>query len=278
MYTYPLQNQGHTGFPQNTVGCAVRTEQSVHIIDDGAHGAPYGLVVLFCILMLLSAIALAEQEQDAADDIADQVDSRWNYHARLNKFESQLSASNDDWHGEWAGFVMFGRDVNAFWFATRGATKRGETDSAEIRLFYTCEIKPHIGVLFGWRRDIEPKPERDWLSFGLLGVLPYKIAADASLFVGESNRLAARLEVAYKYWFTPRLSLTPDLEANFYNQADAETGTGSGLSDLDLGLRMRYRVVEGMSPYAGATWKRDYADTGEDAGDLRLLLGLTLGF
>lgn len=78
---------------------------------------------------------------------------------------------------------------------------------------------------------------------GLLGVLPYKIGADASLFIGEASRLALRLEVAYKYWFTPSLSLTPDLEANFYSDDDLERNIGSGLSDLDLGLRLRYQIL-----------------------------------
>jgi copper resistance protein B len=81
------------------------------------------------------------------------------------------------------------------------------------------------------------------------------------------------------------LSLTPDLEANFYSETDTATNTGSGLSDLDIGLRLRYRVVEGVSPYAGITWKGNFATTadimeskGEDTGDLRWLLGVTAWF
>lgn len=120
---------------------------------------------------------------------------------------------------------------------------------------------------------------------GALAVLPFKVGADASLFVGESGRLVARLEFAYKYRITDKLSLTPDLEANFYSETDTETSTGSGLADLDLGLRLRYRIINGLSPYAGITWKGNFAttediveDRGEDTGDLRLLLGVTLWF
>jgi copper resistance protein B len=261
-------------------GCAMRTESS-QTVGDGAHGAPYSTFSLLCVLMLSSEVAATNEQNKVADAAAEDIDSAWKYIARLNKFERQFSTSNDDQHAEWGGFIVVGNDPSAFWLTTKGTTKDGTTDSAEIRLFYSYRIAPYIGVQLGWRRDIEPEPNRDWLGFGLLGVLPYKIGVDASFFVGESDRLAARLEVAYKYWFTPRLSLTPDLEANFYNDAAAETSTGSGLSDLDLGLRVRYRVLKGVSPYAGVTWKRDYADTGdngEDAGDLRLLLGLTLGF
>ena len=57
--------------------------------------------------------------------------------------------------------------------------------------------------------------------------------------MGESSRLAARLEIAYQHWFTQKLSLTPYVEANFYSKDDPDRDIGSGLSDLDLGLRLR---------------------------------------
>ena len=117
----------------------------------------------------------------------------------------------------------------------------------------------------------------------MLGVLPYKIGADASFFIGESSRLAARLEIAYQHWFTHKLSLTPDLEANFYSKDDPDRSIGSGLADLDLGLRLRYWITKGISPYTGFTWKGNFGNTadmleseGEDTGDLRIMLGVTL--
>ena len=269
---------------RRSVNCAARTNRCINVFTE-AHGALYGFASLFCVLMLLSTKALAEPEQNTSSDDDDHVDSGWKYHARLSKFERQLSTDNDDQNGEWAAFLVMGKEPNAFWLTTKGETERGVVDSAEIRLFYSYTIAPYIGVHLGWRRDIEPEPKRDWLGFGLLGVLPYKIAADISIFAGESDRLAARLEIAYKYWITQKLSLTPDLEANFYSKTDTETDTGSGLSDLDLGLRLRYRLVEGVSPYAGITWKGNFATTrdiiegkGEDSSDLRFLLGVTLWF
>ena len=180
---------------------------------------------------------------------------------------------------------MVGDDLNTFWLTTKGSTQLGETDSAEVRLFYSRTIRPYIGVQLGWRRDLKPEPQRDLLGFGLLGVMPYKIGADASFFIGESGRTAARLEIAYKHWFTQKLSLTPDLEANFYGEDDPERGIGSGLSDLDLGLRVRYQITKGVSPYTGITWKGNFGNTadmikstGEDTSDLRLMLGVTLWY
>ena len=75
------------------------------------------------------------------------------------------------------------------------------------------------------------------------------------------------------------------MEANFYSEDDPQRGIGSGLSDLDLGLRLRYQVIKGVLPYAGITWKGNFGNTadmlkskGEDTGDLRLMIGITLSF
>jgi len=243
------------------------------------------LVYLLCILMMHPSYASTDGEQNKSKVASAEPDSAWKYRVRIIKLEKQFSTSNDEEYGEWAGFIMVGKDRNKLLLTTKGSTQHGETDRSEFRLFYARTIRPHIGLEVGWRRDLKPEPERDWLSIGLLGVLPYKIGADASLFIGESGRLAARLEIAYKYWFTPKLSLTPDFEANFYSEDDPERGIGSGLSDLDLGLRLRYQVIKGVSPYAGITWKGNFGKTadmierrGEDPDDLRIMLGVSLGY
>ena len=149
----------------------------------------------------------------------------------------------------------------------------------------TRQFKPYLGLMIGWRRDTTPEPERDWLTLGLLGVVPGEIGTDLSLYFGESSKLAARLEVAYKYWFTQKLTLTPDLEANFYSEDDPDRGIGSGLSDLDIGLRLRYQVIKGVSPYTGIVWKGNFGKTadiiesgGGDSSDFRWMLGATLWF
>ena len=241
---------------------------------------------LLCALMLHSSYVEAEVENKEASSgpMAD-TDDTWKYRIRIGKLEKQFSSSNDDSYGEWAGFIAVGKALNTFWLTTKGGTQHGETDAAEVRLFYSRTIRPYLGVQLGLKRDLKPEPERDWLGFGLLGVMPYKIGVDVSFFVGESGRTAARLEIAYQYSFTPKLSLTPDLEANFYGEDDPERGIGSGFSDLDLGLRLRYQVISGVSPYAGLTWKANFGKTadiiesrGEDTSDLRLMLGVTLRF
>jgi copper resistance protein B len=234
--------------------------------------------------MWFATIALADQQTNI-DDNVDSVDKPWKFYARLGKFETQRSNRDDDRYAEWFAYTMLGKEPHGLWLMTKGATREGRTESAEIRAFYSYMIEPHIGVHIGWKRDIEPQPERDWLGFGLIAVLPFKIGADASLFVGESDSLAARLEVAYAYTITPKLSLTPDIEVNFYHDAYPQTVVDSTSSDVDLGLRLRYRITNGISPYVGITWKADYNKPGdinenlrEDSNDTRLLLGISAWF
>jgi len=243
------------------------------------------LVSICCVLIAHAGLAATEAEQKQAGDASTDVDSSWKYKVRLNKLERQFSTSDDGEYGEWAGFIMVGKERNKLWLSTKGSTQRGETDSAEIRFLYSRTIRPYIDLEAGWRRDLKPEPERDWLSIGLIVILPYKVGADASFFIGESGRMAARFEIAYKYRFTQKLSLTPDFEANFYSEDDPQRDIGSGLSDLDLGLRLRYQVIKGVLPYVGITWKGNFGNTadmlkskGEDTGDLRLMLGLTLSY
>jgi copper resistance protein B len=239
--------------------------------------------LLAFLLACPSAPADQQPQEDAVSGNADSSD--WHYRVRVGKLERQFSTRDDGEFAEWAAIARIGKGGNNLWFTTKGATRDGDTDSAEVRLFYGRTIRPHIDIHLGWKRDLKPQPERDWLGFGVLGVLPYKIGADVSVFIGEAGRMAARLEMAYTHWITKKLSLTPDLEANFYSEDDPERGIGSGFSDLDLGLRMRYRVVNSVSPYAGVTLKANFDETGDmieseggEPMDLRFVVGVTLRF
>ncbi len=131
--------------------------------------------------MVYSVSAVADEEQQQLGEAAAaDSDSGWKYRVRLYKFERQFSTRDDTDHAEWAGFIRAGKGVDRFWLTSKGSTQHEETDSAEIMLFYSRTIRPYIDLHLGWRRDYKPEPERDWLGFGVLGVLPCKVGADAS--------------------------------------------------------------------------------------------------
>ena len=243
------------------------------------------LVYSALIALMPAVLFAADRENNESIASAETHNPVWQYHVSLIKFERQFSTRDDQYYGEWAGFFLAKRSRDSLWFTTKGSAQHGETDSSEIRLMYSRTVRPFLDLHAGWRRDLKPDPERDWFGFGLLSILPYKVGADLSFFIGESGRFATRLEFAYKYSFTERLSLSPDLEANFYSDDDPQRSIGSGLSDLDLGLRLRYRVIKGVLPYTGIVWKGNFGRTadiiesrGEDASDLRVMVGVTLKY
>jgi len=161
-------------------------EQAITV---STHDVMKKYAVLLCALIMHSSYAVAEEEENnevSSDPVADTEDT-WKYRIRIGKLERQFSTSDDDKYGEWAGFIAVGKDLNTLWLATKGSVQHGEADSAEIRLFYSRTIKPYIGAQLGWKRDLKPEPERDWLGFGLFGVQPTRLASmPVSLWVNPA--------------------------------------------------------------------------------------------
>ncbi len=180
----------------------------------------------------------------------------------------------------WAGY-----DLHKFWFKTDVERVDGETEEAGIQLLYSRAIAPFWDFQAGWRRDIKPKPDRDYLALAFKGLAPYLFEVDAGLFIGESGRVNARLDAEYEYMLTQRWVLAPELTMNLYSKDDAERGIGSGLSDLSLGLRLRYEIRREFAPYIGVNWSKQFGDTadfaeaeGEDTSDTQIVAGIRAWF
>lgn len=193
-------------------------------------------------------------------------------------------ADNDD-PLSWDAYGWIGKDLNKFWWKSRGEEEGGEVDDAELQFLYSRAFARFWDFQVGWRTDIKPNPGRDWAVIGLEGLAPYFFDINAALFVGESGRVAARLEAEYEYLFTQRLILTPELEINANNKDDPALRIGSGLSDLELGLRLRYEIRREFAPYIGINWEKkfgstaDYArDDGLSPSDFQLLIGIRVWY
>jgi len=171
----------------------------------------------------------------------------------------------------WEVEAWLGRDLDKLWLKTEGERIHGETEEAELQLLYSRAIAPYWDLQLGWRHDIKPEPDRDWLAVGVKGVAPYGFEVDAALFVGESGRTAARLGAEYELLFTQQWVLTPELELNLHSEDDPIHGIGSGLSDMSLGLRLRYEVNRHVAPYVGIHWSKKFGGTADyaraDGGD-----------
>ncbi len=201
----------------------------------------------------------------------------------INQLESR-DANAGAAHGLEAQ-AWFGKDLNKLWLKTETEHRDGEFEDVELQSLYSRAIAPFWDAQFGWRKDIKPKPDRDWLVVGVQGLSPYFFETEVALFIGDNGRTAARLDAEYDILLTQRLILTPEIEINVYGQDDEEVDIGSGLSDVNAGLRLRYEVVREFAPYIGVEWWKKYGNTADlaraidvDTDDLQLVLGVRAWF
>lgn len=185
----------------------------------------------------------------------------------------------------WEVEGWIGKDLDKLWIKTEGEYVDDRTEEMELQMLYSRAVAPFWDLQLGWRRDIRPTPERDWLAFGMKGLAPYYFDIDAALFVGDAGRTAARLQAEYEFMLTQKLILVPEFELNLHGKNDSDTGTGSGLSDIEVGLRLRYELRREFAPYIGLNWTKLYGNTadyareeGTDVNDIHLVLGVSFWF
>ncbi len=135
------------------------------------------------------------------------------------------------------------------------------------------------------RHDSGVGPARTWAAFGIEGLAPYWFETEATIYMGQGGRTAARVAVEYEARFTQRLILQPSLEANWYGRDDQQRGIGAGLSDTEIGLRLRYEIRREFAPYLGIVWKQNFGRTadfvrarGEHVDDLQFVAGVRVWF
>lgn len=78
-------------------------------------------------------------------------------------------------------------------------------------------------------------PNRTWVAFDVEGLAPYWFETEATVYIGEDGRTAARVQFECEELLIQRLIqrliLQPKIEVNLYGKTDPERGTGSGLSN-----------------------------------------------
>ncbi len=227
---------------------------------------------LFALMMALSLPVLAGGDDDplVTKVMIDQLETR------ITDGPDPLVLEADAW---------IGYDLHKLWFKADMERVGGDTEEAEAQLLYSRAIAPFWDVQVGWRRDIKPLPQRDYLALGFKGLAPYLFEVDAGIFLGEGGQTNARLQAEYEYLFTQKLVLAPEFTLNLYGQDDEERGIGTGLSDTSLGVRLRYEIRREFAPYVGVNWTRQYGDTadyteaeGGDASDTQWVAGIRAWF
>lgn len=231
-----------------------------------------GIMVFFVVGLLLTTNAIAMGEDDPLLTML-----------KIDQLEiTDLGDSNDL---AWEGQAWIGKDLNKLWFKTEGERVDSDVEEAEIQLLYSKAIAPYWDAQIGWRHDIKPKPNRDWLVLGVQGLAPYFFETDIALFIGENGMVGLRTEFEYELMLTQKWVLTPEIEANFFSKNDHDVGLGSGLSGVSLGLRLRYEIKREFAPYIGIEWGKRFGDSadlaredGEPISNTKWVAGVRLWF
>ncbi|MGH8325187.1 MAG: copper resistance protein B [Steroidobacteraceae bacterium] len=206
-------------------------------------------------------------------------------HAKLAMlYLDQLEYAYDN-HGRSSAFfdgdAWYGEDFNKLWVKAEGEYAEGALEDLRTEALWDHAIASYWDTQLGLRQDSGRGPGRTWAAFGIQGLAPFWFDTEATIYIGEQGRTAARVQFEYEELLTQRLVLQPKLEANFYGKSDPQRGIGAGLSDTELGVRLRYDFRRQYGPYIGVVWRQRYGRSAElarsegyPAGDLQFVAGL----
>lgn len=184
----------------------------------------------------------------------------------------------------WEAQAWYGDDYNKLWLKTEGERADDETEG-RIELLWDRITSRWWSVQAGLRQDFSTGPSRTWASVGVQGLAPYFFEVEATVYVGEEGRTAARFSGEYDLLITQRLILQPEIEFEWFGRRDPQNAIGAGLSDMEAGLRLRYEIRRELAPYIGVHWQRTFGDTarmaraeGHDPSDIVFVAGLRAWF
>jgi len=200
----------------------------------------------------------------------------------LDQLEWRQTGNQDALY--WDGQAWFGNDYNKVKLKSEGERIAGDSE-ARTELLWDRIFARWWSMQAGVRHDFGEGPSRTWAAFGVQGLAPYWFEVEATAYVGEQGRTAARFSAEYELLITQRLILQPKIEISLYGKSDPQNGIGSGLAESDIDLRLRYEFRREFAPYVGLVWTHSYAGTadlaraaGHDDDDLQIVAGLRVWF
>ena len=180
----------------------------------------------------------------------------------------------------WDVKAWAGGDVHRLWLRTEGERDDGRFRTGHAHLLYGRAISPWWVLVAGMRQDLQPRAAT-WAAVGVQGLAPYRIALEATGYVGARGRTELRIEAEHELLVTNRLVLQPLAEIALSGKGDPDRGVGAGLSSVEAGVRLRYEIRRELAPYVGVTWRRTFFGTrdlaeaaGESTGGARLTIGV----
>jgi copper resistance protein B len=174
-------------------------------------------------------------------------------HVLLEQAEGRWNGRNTEFRYDGQGWI--GTDYNKLWIKSEGLVdQQGRFTDGQHEFLYDRAISTYFDLQAGVRVDLDSGPTRTWAAFGVQGLSYYFFDVEATAYVSDRGRFAARFKGFYDLLITNRLILSPEVEVNLYGKADRGRGNGSGLSDIDAGLRLRYEISRKVAPYVGISY------------------------
>jgi copper resistance protein B len=182
--------------------------------------------------------------------------------------------------------AWFGNSYNKLVIKTEGEIEKGRVHEARNELLWSRAVSTYFDTQLGIRNDAgSGRPSRNWLAFGIQGLSPYWFEVEATGYVSQDGRAAARFAAEYELLLTQRLILQPRVEANIYSKNDPDVGIGSGLANVSAGLRLRYEFSRQFAPYIGLEKYSTFGKTadlvrasGGRASETRVVAGVRMWF
>ena len=240
-----------------------------------------------------SAAVLAQGQAEPANSMSADHDVSYREMARMMDMDDtaafgKLLADQFEWrHGDgaegpaWDVQGWYGTDYNKLWLKTEGVRLGSVTEDGRVELLWDRIFSRWWSMQAGVRHDLGEGPSRNWLALGAQGLAPYFFQIEATGYVGDAGRTAARFRAEYELLFTQRMILQTEFELNAYGKDDPERHIGAGFSDLQLGLRLRYEIRREFAPYVGVAWLHSLGKTaelvrsaGEDPSLLQIVAGI----
>lgn len=161
-------------------------------------------------------------------------------------------------HGSmWEAEAWYGNDNDKLWLRTEGESSGGRIDTGDVEALWNHSISAFWGAQWGIRHDLGTGVHRNWAAIGVEGLAPYWVELEATAYLRESGRVAARARAEYTLRFTQRLILQPELEINLYDKTGVRRAEDKA-SDAQLGFRLRYEITRQCAPYVGLVWTRRF--------------------
>ena len=185
------------------------------------------------------------------------------------------------------GRMWYGGAYQRVWLRAEGeqtTALRNNVGEGEAQILYGRLVDPFWDAVVGVRVDREWGGESDGrmhLAVGLIGLVPYRLELEPTIFVSQAGDVSARLEGEFPVLITQRLVAEPVFEVNAALQSVPRFGVRSGVNDYELGLRVRYEFQREVAPYVGWTRTRRFGDGGSEEGggvasDNQLVIGIRL--